>query len=74
MNASVIGFPSRVPDKAARIRARFPLEWAQGARAGFERKNYPAGFSGWSTDRKNGWWSGFNRGRCDRLRLASEGA
>jgi hypothetical protein len=74
MTARIIGFPSRVQDEAARLRARWPSEWAQGARAGFEGKSYPAGFSAWSIDRKNGWWSGYNRGRVDRVLLASEEA
>jgi hypothetical protein len=72
MSATIIGFPSRVPDKAARLRARWSSEWAQGAAAALEGKTYPAGFSAWSIDRKNGWWSGYNRGRHDRLRLLSE--
>jgi hypothetical protein len=68
MSATIIGFPSRVLDKAARLRARWSSEWAQGARAGFEGKSYPAGFSAWPLDRRNAWFSGFNRGYCDRER------
>ncbi len=79
MTARIIGFPSRAIDKAARIRARFPDEWAQGARCGFEGeleggKSYPQGFTSWPLDRKNSWFGGFNRGRCDRLRLSDGGA
>jgi hypothetical protein len=72
MTARIIGFPSRVPDKAARIRGLWPKEWSAGARAGYEAKSYPHGFCAWPLDRRNAWFSGFNRGRCDRLRHASE--
>jgi hypothetical protein len=72
MSATVIGFPSRASDKAARIRARWPSEWAQGARVGFGGarvgSSYPRGFCAWPLDRRNAWFSGFNRGYCDRER------
>ena len=68
MSANIIAFPSRVPDQGARIRAAWPSEWGQGAVSGFERGSFPRGFTSWPLARKNGWWSGYNRGRCDRLR------
>jgi hypothetical protein len=62
------------------IRERWPHEFRDGARCGFlqrydgnrERGGYPLGFHRWPLERRNAWYAGFNRGFCDRLRLANE--
>jgi hypothetical protein len=67
---------ARVSDEVAMIRARWPSAWENGARCGFEGErdsgSYPTGFHAWPLDRRNSWYSGYNRGYCDRLRHASE--
>jgi hypothetical protein len=66
----------------ARLKGRFPEEFNDGARCGFLRRypgkrepgGYPRGFHHWESARRNAWFSGFNVGFCDRLRLAKEEA
>lgn len=56
------------------IRARFPVEYDAGARAGFvDAPDYPHGFHAWSRDRREAFYAGFNAGRVDRLRRAKGG-
>jgi hypothetical protein len=61
-------------DEVDLIRARWRTAWEKGARDGFEGErdggSYPRGFHAWPLDRRNAWYSGFNRGFQDRLRLA----
>jgi hypothetical protein len=70
---------ARVAEERAMLRARWRSAWEHGARVGFEGErrqggSYPQGFARWPLDQKNAWYSGFNRGFHDRLRLASEEA
>lgn len=72
---------SRFPplsDEVDLIRARWRTAWEKGARIGFEGEraggSYPQGFHDWPLDRRNAWYSGFNRGYHDRIRLAQEEA
>ena len=66
-----------IPDDAALLRQRWPHEWRDAARCGFlhrfdgerEEGGYPRGFHLWRVDRRNAWFSGFNVGFHDRLRL-----
>jgi hypothetical protein len=68
------------PDELARMRARWPDEFRDGARCGFlqrydgdrEAGGYPREFHRWPLDRRNVWMAGFNVGFHDRLRLARE--
>jgi len=63
-------------DEGMRLRERWPAEWTDGARCAFlrsfdgerEKGGYPLGFHRWPLDRRNAWYSGYNRGRCDRIR------
>ena len=63
--------------EVARLRDRWPNEFRDGARCGFlgrtdgarETGGYPSGFHGWPLDRRNAWFSGFNRGRLDRASI-----
>ncbi len=69
-------------DEVARLRRRWPDEFRDGARCAFLRRfdgereagGYPRGFHLWPLERRNAWYAGSNRGRCDRLRLALEEA
>jgi hypothetical protein len=64
-----------VADEIALLRARWRPTWVHGAKRGFEGErqgSYPPGFARWPLDKRNAWWSGFNRGYHDRLRLSSE--
>ena len=59
----------------AALRARWPNEFNNGARAAFQQcDRYPTGFNSWPLDRRNSWWSGYNVGRLDRLRDEAERA
>lgn len=68
---------ARVSDEVARIKARWPAEWRDGARCAFletfegerEPGGYPLGFHAWPIDRRNGWFAGYVRGYLDRLAL-----
>jgi hypothetical protein len=68
------------PDDVARMRARWPAEFREGARCGFlqrydgdrEASGYPRGFDGWPLDRRNAWFGGFNVGFHDKLRFMEE--
>ncbi len=67
-------------DEVARLRNRWPDEWRDGARCAFlqnysgdrEPGGYPRGFHRRSLERRNAWFSGFNQGFHDRLRLAKQ--
>ena len=67
---------------ASRLRERWPTEFDDGARIAFlqcfegrrERGGYPLGFHAWEPERRNAWFTGFNRGRCDRVRAAQREA
>ena len=60
------------------LRSRWPEEFRDGVRCAFlrrfpgerERGGYPRGFHGWTLDRRNAWFSGFNQGYHARLREA----
>ena len=60
------------------LREQCPVEWRDGARCAFlmrfdgarERGGYPIGFHRWPLDRRNAWFTGFNRGFHDRIRVA----
>jgi hypothetical protein len=62
-----------------RLRDRWPAEFNDGTRCAFlqrydgdrEKGGYPRGFHRWPLDRRNAWYAGFNRGRCDRLATVS---
>jgi hypothetical protein len=62
------------------LRAQWPAEYRDGARCAFllrfdgdrEQGGYPRGFHGWPLERRNAWFTGFNVGFHDRLRLARE--
>jgi hypothetical protein len=62
---------------AEMLSSRWPVEWRDGACCVFlmrfegEREvgGYPRGFHRWPLDRRSAWYSGFNVGRLDRLRL-----
>lgn len=64
-----------------RLRASWPAEFRDSARCAFlgqqpgarDAAGYPSGFHSWPLDRRNAWWAGFNRGRCDR-QTAKQGA
>jgi hypothetical protein len=78
-NAGQPAEASMTPEQTA-IRARFQVEFDDGARCAFllkfpgerESGGYPRGFHRWSPDRRNAWLAGFNRGFHDRLRRSSE--
>lgn len=61
-------------DEVEMIRKAWPAEFNDGARCAFlqhydgdrEKGRYPLGFHGWPLDRRNAWFAGFNKGRCDR--------
>lgn len=71
----------RTPEEAKRHCSAWPTAWRDGARCAFlerydgarEPGGYPKGFHSWSLERRNAWFGGFNRGRCDRLSI-EEGA
>ena len=73
---------NRVEHEIADLRSRWPDEFKDGARCAFLRRSkgdrekggYPCGFHGWQPDRRNAWFAGYNKGRCDRLRLFEKGA
>jgi len=62
------------------LRAQWPAEYRDGARCALllrfdgdrEQGGYPRGFHGWPLERRNAWFTGFNVGFHDRLRLARE--
>ena len=66
--------------EVAQLRQLWPDEFRDGARCGFlhrfdgdrESGGYPRGFHTWLLGRRNSWFSGFNVGFQDRLRLAQE--
>jgi hypothetical protein len=61
-------------DDADRLRQCWRDEFTDGARCAFLRRfdgnreegGYPRGFHHWPLDRRNAWFAGFNKGRCDR--------
>jgi len=61
-------------DEVEMIRKAWPTEFNDSARCAFlqrhdgdrEKGGYPLGFHRWSPDRRNAWFAGFNKGRCDR--------
>jgi hypothetical protein len=59
--------------KRKAIYARFPAEYAAGARqAAAMDGEYPDGFHDrWTKDQRNAWFAGYNAGREKRLRTAS---
>jgi hypothetical protein len=69
-------------DQLARLRSQWPQQFGDGARCGFLRRDdgvreaggYPRGFHDWAPDARNAWYCGYNKGRCDRVRLAKKGA
>jgi hypothetical protein len=70
MSASILRLPVAEAD---RLRARWPVEWRDGAGVGFEGErdggsSYPSSFHVWPLARKNAWYGGFCVGRRDRLR------
>jgi len=72
----------RTAFEIARLRDTWPAEFRDGARCGFlsradgprEKGGYPLGFHGWPLDRRNAWFSGFNRGRLDRASIMRRAA
>jgi hypothetical protein len=59
-------------EERERIRRAFPQEFADGAKRAFSGdKLYPFGFLGWTLDRRNAWFAGFNKGYFDRKRAES---
>ena len=62
-----------------RLANLWPNEYRLGYRFGFrgkadqpcDRAGYPEGFHGWPLERRNTWWCGWNKGRCDRARLGA---
>jgi hypothetical protein len=63
-----------------RLLAAWPDEFRDGVNCGYSRRfegereagGYPRGFHGWSLDRRNSWFAGYNFGRNERLREATE--
>ncbi len=59
--------------RAETIRAAWPAEFDDGARCGFsgnfdgprELGALPREFHSWPLERRNAWYAGFNKGRCD---------
>lgn len=73
---------ARAEAERAAIRAVWPAEFDDGARCGFsgnfdgprELGGYPRGFHSWPLERRNGWYAGFNKGRCDKERRENDRA
>jgi hypothetical protein len=71
----------RGPDNATaeveRLANQWPKEFRLGYRFGFLCKadqpcdgaGYPLGLHTWPLSRRNAWWCGWNRGRCEHSRL-----
>ena len=64
----------------ARLKQAWPDAFRDGARFAFlgktggerERGGYPRGFFGWSLERRNAWFCGFNVGLLDKQRARTE--
>jgi hypothetical protein len=67
-------------DEIEQLRARWAAEYRDGARCGFlqtfegerGKGGYPRGFGDWTLNRRNAWFSGYNRGFHDRMRVSEE--
>jgi hypothetical protein len=68
------------PHEVKRLAGQWPDEFADGERCAFlgryegkrQPGGYPTGFHGWSLDRRNGWYAGFNFGLLERQRALME--
>ena len=74
------GLRSKAETERARLKQAWPDGFRNGTRFAFlgktegerERGGYPCGFFGWSLERRNGWFCGYNVGLIDKQRARTE--